>query len=129
MSGTINNFTGYMLGNSRHQVAPGDKWWPYDTQVYVCLNMDKARQILEQSQFLADSVVWTTIYRVAALSINYDYIKDNMLWTRDASKLLVEAPVFYKDVLHITDKELLNRARLLKPAYARLMNSLNGRKK
>lgn len=118
-----------MLGNSRHQVAPCDKWWPYDTQVYVCLDMDKARQILEQSQFLADSVVWTTIYRVAALSINYDYIKDNMLWTRDASKLLVEVPVFYKDIPHISDKVLLNRARLMGPAYARLINSLNGRKK
>lgn len=119
-----------MLGNSRHQVAPGDQWWPYDdTLVYVCLDMNKARQILEQSQFLADSVVWTTIYRVAALSINYDYIKDNMLWTRDASKIFVEAPVYYKDIPHISDEVLLNRARLLRPAYARLLNSLNGRKK
>lgn len=110
------------MGNDRHQPAPGQPWWPYDTPVYVCLSIDKARQILEQSQFLSDSIVWTTIYRVKAPCISYNHIDGNLLWTRDASKLIVDAPVYYSDVPHISDAVLLNRARLIMPRLAKLIN-------
>lgn len=129
MSGTIDNFTGYMLGNNLHQVEPGQKWWPVDTSVFVCLNIDAARDILEETQRFAHSTVWTTIYRVKAPRINYESIDGKLLWTRDASKLIVDAPVFYKDVPHVSEDVLLHRARVIMPAYARLIKSLNRREK
>ena len=129
MSGTIDNFTGYMLGNNLHQVAPGQQWWPVDTSVFVCLNIDAARDILEETQRFAHSTVWTTIYRVKALRVNYERIDGKLLWTRDASKLIVDATVFYKNVPQISDDVLLRRAHAIMPAYSRLIKSLNRRGK
>lgn len=121
MSGILNNFTGYMLGNGNHLGQPGQPWWPYDTSVFVCLDIDKARNVLEQSWLDANSVIWTTIYRVTAPSISYDCINNNMLWTHDASKLIVDGPVYHRSIPNISEAVLLNRARLMRPAFARFI--------
>lgn len=129
MSGTIDNLTGYMLGNNLHQAVPGEQWWPTDTLVFICRNIDVARAKLDESQLFSDFGIWTTIYRVKAPCINYDYIDDRLIWTRNASKIIVDAPVFVSNSPRVDNDVLLNRARIMMPAFARLFKSLDRRGK
>ena len=46
----IKKMTGFMLGNAKNAPEVEQQWWPYDVQVFVCANLDKAKEILMLSR-------------------------------------------------------------------------------
>ena len=121
----INKITGFMLGNAAHAPENGDKWCDYDTDVYICADLDCAKQILAESHknTLAPAVVWTTIYRVKANDINCNKIQNNIIWTNQPTKIIVDAPVYYSAPKQITNAEILSKAAHVLPQYSKLINN------
>ena len=112
-----NKVIGYMLGNKSHVVVHGDQWCQPGIPVYICANKDTARAILEDSQKFAlepNNIVWTTIYRVRAKDIEIDKYEHDLIWTHQGNKIIVEAPVFYRDAPKISEEYLLNNARQIR---------------
>ncbi len=102
----IQNLSGYMLGNARHMPASGGAWLSRDTLVYVCRTLDAAMRILESSQrgFVDRyNPVWTTIYHVTSPMIKCDRVERDMFWTHDATKIIVDAPVFHRAASKLAD--------------------------
>lgn len=128
MTGMYSGLSGYMLGTDRVRLMPGQRWLPYDVLVYVCLNIDTAKDILETSHRTSsdtiDPVVWTTIYHVTAPLVRYERIDYDMLWTPDARKIIVDRPVLYKAPPQISESEILNKAKFLTPVYSKFIKSL-----
>lgn len=119
----IKNLTGYMLGNRENAPEVGKQWWPYDVQVFVCANMDKAKEILMQSRkyVLNPDLVWTTIYRVQAKDIECQKIENNLIWTKQPTKIIVDSPVFFSTPRYMNEQDLLNNARRIMPRFSRTM--------
>ena len=119
------NLVGYMLGNCDTVVSRGSQWCEDGLNVYVCPTKEMAKAILEQSQqhTLKPHIVWTTIYRVWAKDIEIDFFKtDRLVWTRQGSKLIVDAPVFYRAQPVLTEQKLLSNAKRLKARYMKLVD-------
>lgn len=115
---------GYMLGNENHVVARGDQWCKEGVNVYVCPTKDMAKEILEHSQryTLEPHIVWTTIYRVWAENIEIDFFKtDHLVWTRQGNKIIVDAPVFYREPVAMSEQRLLQNAAQMRHDFRKLM--------
>lgn len=122
----IKNMTGYMLsGGGAHR--SGEKWWPYNTNVYVCLSLEKAKELMSTShkEPLKYGTVWTTIYRVSAQDIDCQKFGDGLMWTNQPTKIIVEGPVHYHAPNKISEGELLQNAKSILPQYSHLMNQIN----
>lgn len=112
----IINLSGFMLGDEeRSNLRPGQQWWPHDTMVYVCKNLDVAKRILQESQ------CWMAIYHVTAPRIECVDMDRDFFWTTDASKIIVCKPVFQQMPKRITEKELLDNAKIMRNAFMKNM--------
>ncbi len=118
----VKNVTGYMLANNGAVLLRGDQWWPYDTEVFICLNLDKAKQII------GVSAEWTTIYRVRAAELECSRIDGGLMYTNDASKIIVDAPVHYND-RRLSETQLLARAASIRDDFMKLAFNSKGKKK
>ncbi len=121
----INKMVGYMLGNSNHVVGPGEHWCDAGMQVFVCANKELAQAILNTShkETLEPHIVWTTIYRVKANNIQIDKFENDLMWTTQGDKIIVDAPVIYREPEFMTEQRLLQNARLIRPHFSRLLNN------
>ncbi|MBQ8473362.1 MAG: hypothetical protein IJ500_00690 [Alphaproteobacteria bacterium] len=122
----INEMTGYMLsGGGAHR--SGEKWWPYNTNVYVCMSLEKAKELMAMShkEPLTHGTVWTTIYRVSAQNIDCQKFGDGLMWTNQPTKIIVDGPVYYHAPNKMSEGELLKNARRILPQYSHLMNQMN----
>lgn len=121
----ILNLSGYMLGNDAHVVLPGQPWWPdNDTLMYVCKKLSTAREILESSRHgFVDEInpVWTTIYHVTSPMINCERVSDDMFWTRDGNRIIVDRPVENRPLRALTEEQLVRNAHLIRPSWERLV--------
>lgn len=109
-----------MLGNARHAHRPGEPWMDRDAMVYVCRDIDVAKQILNMSQhgFVDDmNPLWTTIYHVTAPMIECQRADCKMLWTTDATKIIVDRPVFRQEPSLLSEQMLLDKARAIRSEY------------
>lgn len=118
----ILNLSGFMLavdGGWR----PGGQWWPHSTMVYVCRNLATAKRILQMSQdgLLLDCPVWATIYRVSAPKVKCVRSDKDVIWTTDASKIIVDSSVFHQAPRMKSEEELLANAKKQRPEFERLM--------
>jgi hypothetical protein len=64
------------------------------------------------------------IFRVVANDIKIDKIENGLIWTRQASNIIADAPVFYKEPQQITESHLMHNAQRIMPQMKRLMNSV-----
>ena len=122
----IKEMTGYMLsGGGAHR--SGENWWPYNTTVYVCLSLEKAKELMSMShkEPLKHGTVWTTIYRVSAQNIDCQKFGDGLMWTNQPTKIIVEGPVYYHAPNKMSEGELLKNAQRILPQYSHLMNQMN----
>ena len=120
---------GYMLGNSNNVVARGEQWCDAGMPVYICASKDVAQTILEESQRCVldpKNVVWTIIYRVHAKDIKIDKYENNLMWTHQGNKIIVDEPVFYRNAPKISEQRLLDNATHFAPYFSDL---INGRKR
>ena len=123
----IKNMTGYMLGNRNNVHQVGDAWSNTDCRVWVCTSLDKAKQILFDSQeksCLDPHCVWTTIYQVSARNLVCEKTHNGMLYTNMPTKIVTDRVVFHKEARKNTDEELLVNARKYHGRFAELMLSL-----
>lgn len=123
-------FTGYMLGNENHIVVRGDQWCDAGDFVYICTNKETAQAILEHSQqhnLMPNNIIWTTIYRVHARNINIDKYThgNNLAWTTEGNKIIVDEPVFYREASKISEQHLLNNAMQIRSDFFKLFNRLD----
>ncbi|MDE5615849.1 MAG: hypothetical protein K2I81_03395 [Alphaproteobacteria bacterium] len=121
----IINLSGFMLGTDKDVLRPGQKWLPYDAEVYVCRNIDVAKRLLQLSQRgFIDGInpVWTTIYHVVAPMVKCTRADNAMLWTPDASKIIVDRPVFQQPPRQLPEAALFDNAKAQLSAFMRLMN-------
>lgn len=121
----IKNFVGYMLGNSGHVVAPGEQWSQYQTPVWVCRNLDVARNVLRSSHKNSSmlSTVWTTIYRVHGTNIECDRMDSQFYYTSRPDKIIAGPAVHYQEPPQITEAQLLANARRIRDSLTRVMNA------
>lgn len=122
--------TGYMLGNENHIVVRGDQWCDAGECVYVCTNKETAQAILEHSQqhnLIPNNIIWTTIYRVHANNINiYKYSHgNNLAWTVEGNKIIVDEPVFYRKAISQSEQRLLNNAMRIRSDFFKIFNNKN----
>ena len=119
----IKKMTGFMLGNAKNAPEVERQWWPYDVQVFVCANLDKAKEMLMQSRKYAldPDAVWTTIYQVRAENIECQKIENNLIWTKQPTKIIVDRPVFFSAPRYMTEPDLLNNARRILPHFSGLI--------
>ncbi len=120
---------GYMLGNANHVVVRGDQWCDAGTPVYIFANKNAARAALENSHRCVlepNNVIWTIIYRVHAKDIQIDKYENNLMWTCQGNKIIVDEPVFYRNAPKISEQRLLNNATCYAPHFSDL---INGRKR
>ncbi len=124
----LDNLVGYMLAGRGRVIVPGERWINYDVPVYICTTLDKAKEILEESHIrtLEPSPVWTTIYRVVAKDIDCDKYDNERVWTRQASRIFVDKPVFYKEPHKLSEVALLRNAQRILPHFSKLMNNTYG---
>ncbi|MBR2341940.1 MAG: hypothetical protein IKA73_00545 [Alphaproteobacteria bacterium] len=122
----MDRLVGFMLANGKRPVISGEKWCEYDTPVYICATVDTAKQILENSHKTAiePNPVWTMIFRVVANDIKIDKIENGLIWTRQASNIIADTPVFYKEPPKITESHLMHNAQRIMPQMKRLMNNV-----
>ena len=128
----IINLSGFMLGTDKDVLQPGQKWLPYDTEVYVCRNIDVAKRLLQLSQRgFVDGInpVWTTVYHVVAPMVKCTRADNAMLWTPDASKIVVDRPVFQQTPRQLSEAALLDNAKAQMAAFMGLMNLSREKKK
>ncbi len=119
----ITNLSGYVLGCADYIFVRGDQWWQTNSPVQVFFNIGAARAELMKSQsspIMRNKLEYTTIYRVHSDSINAFKINGNKIWTTDASKIIVDAGVYYKVPSRIADARLSFGARKSLPAYMTL---------
>ena len=123
----IKSMTGYMLGNRNNVHQIGNAWANADCRVWVCTTLDKAKQILLDSQeksCLNPHCVWTTIYQVSARDLVCEKTHNGILYTNTPTKIVTERVVYNKEVDGMTDAELLKNARRQYGRFAELMLSL-----
>ena len=121
----IKDMTGYMLSGNGI-LKSGEQWWPHDTNVYVCLSLEKAQELLALSHdaSLKHGTIWTTIYRVNAKNIDCNKIGNGLVWTNQPTKIIVDCPVYYRAPRMVSEGKLLQNAKRILPRYSRLMNQL-----
>lgn len=119
----IENLVGYVLKGNGRAPNQGDKWWPYNANVYVCTSLDKAKELLKQSH-VSGGRVWTTVYRVKAQNINCYRFENGIVWTNEPTKLIVDTPVYCAVPHALSGESLLKNARRILPEYSKLMNGL-----
>lgn len=111
---TVKKFNGYMLGNQmRRPLGRGQQWWPYDSSVYVCPTLARAKELLAedlQQPVLEPHFHFTTIYRVVANDIDVRRENDGLYWTKQATKLKVVDIVHEHPATEIPDWRLLLNA-------------------
>ena len=126
MSFDIKNFTGYMLGRGDAPAA-GTPWWPVDTWVFVCRDLDTARMLMENKD---SGCHWTHIYRVHAPKITIETADAGIYWTRMAKSLIVGETVFVAPQARpVSEAQLLGNAQKWGRAWRHLANSLNDRER
>ena len=122
--------TGYMLGNENHIVLRGDQWSDAGEYLYICTNKEFAQTILEHSQQCVlepNNIIWTTIYRVHANNINIDKYShgNNLAWTAEGNKIIVDKPVFYRKAISQSEQRLLNNAIRIRSDFFKIFNNKN----
>lgn len=120
----IKNLVGYMLGNDAHVVGRGDTWLDADRPVYICRSVDVANAILQNSHqgvLAPNGVVWTTVYRVTADEVDAFRIENELIWTTQATKIIVDRPVGYYNPPHRSEAQLLANARQILPYFSKLV--------
>lgn len=116
----IKNFTGFMLGNENAIHKIGASWLQTDSRVWVCPNLPKAKNILEESQklkLLNPGPIWTTIYQVSGHNIVFDCANSGLLYTDTPTKLYVNRIVCVKMPEVITEEMLLDNAKQISDYY------------
>lgn len=111
----IKKLTGYMLSNVSDSLPSGQPWWPFNTNVYVCMNLETAKQIM-----FADGI-WKTIYRVKAKNISCKKIDGNIIQTDESTKIIVVSPVLYSARSNRTEADLLRNAKHALPRFSKIM--------
>lgn len=121
----IDNFTGYMLGNTDSVLVSGDQWWPVDTDVFVCLTLNRAREILRQSHMGGNTAqpVWTTIYKVKARNLPCTRIKNGLVYTNSPTQIFVDRIVYYTGEPRVSEQDLLRNAAKLRTDFFKLVNN------
>lgn len=123
----IKSLTGYMLGNPNCAHCVGGAWTEQDSRVWICASLEKAKQILRDSQqkTLEPCCVWTTIYQVSARDIVCEKTHDGLWYTNTPSKICVDRVVYDNpNALKITDAQLMINARKQYGRFAKLMLEL-----
>lgn len=113
-----------MLGNDAHIVARGDSWLDADRQVYICKSFGTAKSILQESHRAVlepNNIVWSTIYRVKADEIDVFKIENDLVWTNQATKIVVDRPVAYYKPPYRSEFQLLANARCVLPYFSELI--------
>ncbi len=123
---TIDQLTGFMLGDAEHPMKKGDKWWPYDTQVFVCMDIERAVRILKEHQknYLEPNNVWTTVYRVTAQNLEFTKIENGLIWTNQPTKIIVDGPVYFSNPKAANEASLLKNAQTILPHIAKLIDTV-----
>lgn len=114
----IKNLTGYMLCNTGNVLEHGDQWWPADTDVFVCLSLNRAREILKQSKY----PIWTTIYKVSARNLPCTRIENGLLYTNAPTNIFVDRAVYYAGEQHASSRALLQNAAKIRTDFFKLVN-------
>lgn len=113
-----------MLGNDAHIVARGDNWLDTDRPVYICKSLDVAKSILQESHRAVldpNNIVWSTIYRVKADEIDVFKIENDLVWTNQATKIVVDRPVAYYKPAYRSEFQLLANARRALPYFSEII--------
>lgn len=124
----IKNFTGFMLGNENAVHKIGAPWMSFDSRVWVCPSLAKAKKVLEESQkikILDPGPIWTTIYQVSGQDIVFEQANSGLLYTDVPTKLYVNRIVCRHEPELITEDVLLKRAK----CNFEFLEFINGRKK
>ncbi len=107
----VPNLVGYMLGNNDHVVAAGEPWFEHPDYVWVCMDLEMAKNILRASHTNSTNrgPVWTTIYRVFGENIKCTPGDNRRMFTRQADKIIVGSPVHYEEPNPATNRQVLLR--------------------
>lgn len=121
------NFTGFILGNARHEYRPGMQWVEQDERLWVCPNLDTARRVLIESHkrlAVEHKPIWTTVYQVSGRDVVFEKGLNGLLYTDTPSKLFVERRVWVQMPKMITEEDLLANAGVIRNKLAKIWENV-----
>lgn len=116
-----------MLGCDDVTKVIGGAWLNYDSRVWVCPNLNKAKQVLAESQKslnVEPNPIWTIVYQVSGRDLVFEQAHNGLLYTNTPTKLFVERVVLRKPQKQICEEYLLNNANQIKNNLAKFWENV-----